>query len=262
MITDDQVVAMFAEANPVRSLDLLDPIEPVSRGHLENRSERSSEMTDARTIDVTERRRWPGWAAIVVVVIISVVAVPTYLSRQSPVSQQFTPAETVVLDYLDALSANDVEVMHRLVSSEATDVAWDDQTLSQDWQRATGIVITPQGCTERTGNRPEGTLVDCTNTYYSDWHHALGLEPSSQATAYLVRDGKIRQSYEGSNPEATADQDDVARVWNDFRTWVAGNHGADLPTMYDDVNGGPRLTPESIALWEQYTNEFVAEMTD
>ena len=30
MITDDQVVAMFAKANPVPSLDLLDPIEPVA----------------------------------------------------------------------------------------------------------------------------------------------------------------------------------------------------------------------------------------
>jgi len=60
VITDDQVAAMFAKANPVPSLDLLDPVEPLDPGHLEDRSERSRDMTDIETIQPKKEERRRG----------------------------------------------------------------------------------------------------------------------------------------------------------------------------------------------------------
>jgi hypothetical protein len=259
---EDQVAALFAKANPVSSLDVLDPIEPTDVDSLRDRSERSREMTDVETPTdkAAAYRRWqvPALVAALGVIVAAAIIFSQIIGYSEPVQPTPTEAEAIVLAYIDALAANDVEAMHELVAPEAEDVAWDDQTLTQDWQRATGIVLTPQGCTERTSNGPEGALVDCTNTYDSSWHDALGLEPSTQATTYVVRDGKIRAGYGGANPEATEDDDDVARVWTGFASWVEVNHQDDVATMYHP-EGGPNFTPESIALWEQYTDEFVAE---
>ena len=46
---EDQVAALFANANPVPSLDLLDPVEALDMEHLAYLSERSSVMTDVET---------------------------------------------------------------------------------------------------------------------------------------------------------------------------------------------------------------------
>jgi hypothetical protein len=251
---EDQVAAMFARANPVPSLELLDAIEPVDIDRLGTRSERNS-MTEARTAGLEESRRstrtwlFPALATVVM----ALVAVAGYLNRQIFVADDDTPAEAVAVAYLDALANNDVESLHELVAP-TSDVDWNDQTLVHEWRRAAGIVMTRLDCTERTGSGPSGTLVDCPWTYDSDWHRALGLEPSSMQQVFLVKDGKIHEESESSIDDA-----DVSLVWDSFRSWVEFNHGADVATMYDDQNGGARLTPESIALWELYTDEFVAE---
>ena len=44
-----------------------------------------------------------------------------------------------------------------------------------------------------------------------------------------------------------------------FLSRIDANHPDDIDLMYDSV--GPLLDEESIALWEQYADEFVAEMT-
>ena len=49
MTDEDRIAALFAEANPVPSLDLLDPLEPLGIDPLEGRSKRSSVMTDLKT---------------------------------------------------------------------------------------------------------------------------------------------------------------------------------------------------------------------
>ena len=211
-------------------------------------------MTEIQTIETEKKGRpRPRLAPAVLIVGVALVAIAAYLGRQVSVADPDTPAEAVALAYLDALASNDAEALHELVAP-ASDVDWNDQSGLIDWRNASGVVITRLDCIERSTG-PDGTLVDCPWIYGSDWHRALGFEPSSMQQVFLVKDGKIQEETSSSS-----DENEVARVWNEFRTWVAGNHGADLATMYDDVDGGAHLTPESIALWEQYTDEFVAEM--
>jgi hypothetical protein len=50
-------------------------------------------------------------------------------------------------------------------------------------------------------------------------------------------------------------------VWSNFRSFLTNNHPTDVFVMYV-VDQAPSYTPESIALWEQYTNEFVASVTN
>jgi hypothetical protein len=250
---EDRVAAMFARANPVPSLDLLDAI-PVEVGHLESRSERNS-MTEVRTAEPGESRRTPRLLlvpALAAVVVVGLV-VAAFLNRQTSVAAD-TPAEAVAVAYLDALARNDVEELHELVAP-TSDVDWNDQSLIQEWRRAAGIVITRMDCTQRPESGPDGALVDCPWTYDSDWHRALGLEPSSMMQVFLIKDGKILEESETNIDDANA-----TLVWDSFRSWVEFNHGADVATMYDDESGGAHLTQQSIALWEQYTDEYVTEM--
>ncbi len=53
MTFEDQVVALFAKANPVPSLDLLDVVEPLDMGHLADLPERSSAVTEASTTAIS-----------------------------------------------------------------------------------------------------------------------------------------------------------------------------------------------------------------
>ena len=65
MNIEDQVAVLFARANPVPSLDLLDPIDPVDIDALRDESERSSAMSEVKTIEPrredSNRRRFATW---------------------------------------------------------------------------------------------------------------------------------------------------------------------------------------------------------
>ncbi len=273
MISEDQVVDMFAKANPVPSLALLDPIGSMDFEHHEDRSERSSGMTELMTTEEQKAGpRRPRWLVPALVAGLAlVIAMPVYLSRQAPVADEPTPAEGIAIAYLDALAANDVDTLHEIVAPTAIDVDRNDQSGILAWQDAVGIVITRLGCTEVEQYGTEGAVVNCPWVYDSKWHQALGLEPSSMLQVFFIREGKIQEENE-TNSRAT----DVERVWTSFRSWVDKNHPEDVAMMYNTEGEDPEnafvrynngvgtnnnTTTESIALWEQYTDEFVAEMT-
>ena len=49
-------------------------------------------------------------------------------------------------------------------------------------------------------------------------------------------------------------------MWDVVRKWVRDTHPEDLDVLYTPEFDAPIRTPEAIALWEQYTKEFVASM--
>jgi hypothetical protein len=266
------VASLFAKANPVPSLALLDPIGSMDLDPLEDRSGRRSGMTELKTIQEQKAGpRRPRWLVpALVALLVLVIAIPVYLSRQAPVADEPTPAEGLAITYLEALAANDVDTLHEVVAPTATDVDWNDQSGILAWQDAVGIVITRLGCTEVGQYGADGAVVHCPWVYDSKWHQALGLEPTSMLQVFFIRDGKIQEENETNSKAA-----DVERVWVSFRSWVEENHPDDVATMYNTegedpedtqtrYNTGGRVnsttTPESIALWEQYTDEFVAEV--
>jgi hypothetical protein len=91
---EERIAALFAEANPVRSLDMLDPLEPLDIDPLESRSERSSVMTDVKTdrSKVQPPARWPRLALLAAVPVIALAAVFFLGDRTSNVSAPSTSA--------------------------------------------------------------------------------------------------------------------------------------------------------------------------
>ena len=88
MTNEDQIAALFADANPVPSLDVFDPVEPLDMDRLEKRSERSRGMTDTKTdkAKVQGPDRWRRLAPILIIPVIAVIAVAILVNRNSEVA--------------------------------------------------------------------------------------------------------------------------------------------------------------------------------
>ena len=100
MTNEDQVAALFAKANPVPSLDLLDPVEPLDMEHLAHLSARSSEMTDVKTDETKSEGpgRKPRLAIVVAMAVVAIAAVGILVSNESevaaPTTTESTPSTT------------------------------------------------------------------------------------------------------------------------------------------------------------------------
>lgn len=92
---EDQVAALFANANPVPSLDLLDAVEPLDMEHLAL-SARSSEMTEVKTEEMKPERpgRRPRIALAVAMGVIAVVAIGLLVNNDSEVASPTTTMPT------------------------------------------------------------------------------------------------------------------------------------------------------------------------
>jgi hypothetical protein len=89
---EDQVAALFARANPVPSLDLLDPVEALDMERLAHPSARSSEMTDVKPDEMKPEGpgRKPRLALVVAVSVIAVVALGILVNNESEVASPTT----------------------------------------------------------------------------------------------------------------------------------------------------------------------------
>ena len=251
MTIDDQVAVLFARENPVPSLDLFDPIEPMDIDAL-TRSERSSEMTDVETIHPTKenRQRWPRVALGLAMAVIAVVALGFLFNRQSAVASP----EAVAMAYLEAMNDQDLAAVEELVARDANVFdGLSELPARWDYERATGWVFPPIGCDEQSTSS-RGTLLACRYSNDGSWMRALGLQPEVARDFLLIRDGQVHSVAEDENNELP----NVGEAFAVFRDWVLENHNEDEATMYGP--SGPLYTSEAIALWEQYTDEFVAEM--
>lgn len=190
MTNEDQIVALFAKANPVPSLDLLDPVEPLDMERLTHLSERSSVMTDVQTIEPKkeERHRWPR-IAVGLAMFVTAVVLGILVDRESGVASP----ESVATAFMDAIAAHDGNAAAAVFAPDGLHDGEEPSTIPPwfEWDRAIGQVYANQGC-EETSTDPDGTLVDCTALAKNDWTLALGLEPSPGGYRILVDEGQIR----------------------------------------------------------------------
>ena len=145
----------------------------------------------------------------------------------------------------------------------ATDAVFDHSTATsveeftafRDWQVATGAFAVVTGCSETPAGVP--VEVTCTYIHGNAWSEALGVGPfDGSQWVFVIADGQIQELRQTFDFSAFGPQANLP-----FRIWLEDNHPVDfvLMTGSEDILGGSvTLTPESIALWEQYTNEFVA----
>lgn len=94
MTIEDQIVALFARANPVPSLDVFDAVEPLDIDRLEMRPERSSEVTATKTdrVMVEGPGRWRRLAPVLAIPVIVVVALALVVNRDSMVAAMPLPS--------------------------------------------------------------------------------------------------------------------------------------------------------------------------
>jgi hypothetical protein len=251
---ENQIVALFANANPVPSLDLLDPLEPVDMEHLEHLSVRSSEMTEVETIqpEKEERQRWPRVALGLAMAVIAVAALGILVNRESGVASP----ESVANSYMEARENLDSETAQSMFADGAT-MSEEGFTLTQlpalfSWYRASNWNWTPGECSE-SGTGPRGTLVRCSYEFENDWTRAMGHAAVTGNLQLLVSEGEVIKL------TSALDTAQFGDVWEAFLTWMIENHPDDFDQMYVSGGTAPLIDPTSIALWEQYTEEFVAE---
>ncbi len=257
MTNEDQVAALFAKANPVPTLDLLDPVEVLDIERLAHPSARSSEMTEVK-VDQTKSEgpgRKPRLALGLAMAVVAVVAVGILVRTESGVASPVSVATA----FMDANAEHDVDAMWELLApdSEAKVAGLAAMTAAADWSRAVGWAeIGHQACEEKS-NGPDGTVVACPFIRQTDWILALGLEPvTNNIYDILVVEGQIQSVVETDNGEPSSDG--MMEASGTFRRWVVENHPDDIGTMYEGDSW--QNSPEAIALYEQYTDEFVAEM--
>jgi len=259
--TEDQITAWFAKANPVPSLDLLDPIEQLDIDRLAYLSERSGVMSDLKTIEPTGRReRRPRWLVpALTAVAVALVAIP-FLQSGQILGGSRSQAEEVAAAFMEAIGSYDGEAALELFASDGTH---DDEPPPaivgySKLDRAVGLDRTNQGCTELTPvSFPDGsiaTAVECVFMIQTDMGRALGLEPTTGSFSIYVEDGRILRT-----KEIWDNQTVVAQGLIPFRDWVQANHPDDYEIMFDFPDL-PRTDASAIALFEQYADEFVAEM--
>ena len=253
MITDDQVIALFAKANPVPSLDLLDPIEPVTPGRLEDQSERSRDMTELKTTPKQDGvKRGSGWLVpVLAVTVIAVVALAIILTRDDGVASP----ESVANAYMEARENLDADAALALFApnAEVNEEGFDFSQMSAlfTWYEASHWNWTPGQCPISSGR--EETLARCSYEFENDWTRALEHAPIAGEIQILISDGEITRL------NSFLDTTQFGDVWESFLGWISANHPDDFDKMLVSGGTSPLIDDNSIALWEQYTAEFVAE---
>lgn len=103
MTNEDQIAALFANANPVPSLDVFDPVEPLDMDRLEKRPERSSAMTDTKTdrLRVEGPDRWRRLVPVLAIPVIVLVALLIFVNRNSEVATTVPAVRLPSFDSLD-----------------------------------------------------------------------------------------------------------------------------------------------------------------
>jgi hypothetical protein len=256
--SEDQVVALFAKANPVPSLDLLDPIEPMDIDLLMDEFERKSGMTAVH--DSATRRSGAGSRLTLILAALGaiVVAVPLLIGGVASVDDS---PESLGDRYMSALGEYDWDAIRELFDPEEIDraIAVTVGRDSWEYQQAVGMVYQNLGCAQ-TSSGSGGTVIECAMLFDSKVGRVLGLEPVEGLVSILASEGHVRRATHSVAGDNTARPGLYDQAWDEFRAWVGTNHAEEVDSMYDRARSSPKLGPESTALWEQYTDEFVAEM--
>ena len=278
MITDDEVLQLFERADPARVSDVTPKVDAAA--YLDALRTRSTDMT---LVENPPRRsdakpRTPRWlllsaAAAVVVVVLGTLVVanrdesPGVVTNETPVATSApapapaaapTEAETVAANFLAAYAAYDADAIAALLAA-TRDVAglWHpaDWRLGLRFMQATGSRVIVAECHEPRSSSA-AVLVRCPFEYHGLRSSELGLGP-----------------YDGSYMDLTVRDGEIVSM---AMQWVNIENGFSAEMLEPFTHGSPpripttsppctsmrpepeRITPDSIPLWEQRTQEYVA----
>ncbi len=125
-----------------------------------------------------------------------------------------------------------------------------DFVFNADFDRVTGVRHVDAACAPGAPGR-----VRCTYTWENAWSQALGDDRyTNNSFVFDFSDGKIAGL---TNTFAQGPVDGFENhISETTLLWLQTNHPDDVPRMFDS-NGFAQSSAESLALWENYTEEFV-----
>lgn len=211
-------------------------------------------------------------AVIAIAAVVGVVAIRNDGTAPAPADEGTavnteTAALAVAQDFLAAFDAFDAEKamsyvadganLSQLIDGQVPDDA-EGMRLMVGWLEAMGYQELNTAC-RVTGTAPAlGTTVECDFDFHGIGSDEIGKGPfTGNSHTFTVRDGRIVYGTISWNLNKFS-----PRMWEPFRDWVRANHPKDFDVMYIDDGGNFRLTPRSIRLWEQRTQEYAAAVAE
>lgn len=268
MITEEAVVRLFIEANPVATGHYVDATEEIV--DVDQLFDRSTPMIDLEVAPAAHltrppRKRWPAVAAAIVLVIAGVVvALSVTLSTSSDteagLADPSPPAdpEAIAFAFVDARNAFDGRTAQLQFASDAVfdDDAGgvdtiDDLPILYDWYSAVDFKWTITGCT--SDDDAERTTVTCDYEVENAISQVAGASPTYFGTfVFEIVDGEI-SAFFNQFPGAIG-------AWVPFQAWADEFHPTEAADVIYERQGlsrnQPALTDESVDLWDRYVDEF------
>ena len=201
-------------------------------------------------------RLLPIMAAVAVAIGgIALLPVPTPVpSDESLPTLDFALPEEVAESFMEAWERGDSEAAASLFRPGAKFHGFEPDMFPalEEWYRAVGQEYRGRGCELLAGH---STVVSCDYWYSNKLTRTQSVEPMTGRHTVFVKNGAIDRMIDVFLPFAYLD-------FFGFIDWVSTNHPDDFHLMFRFSRylspNYPLLDPTSIALWEQYSDEFVA----
>jgi hypothetical protein len=132
----------------------------------------------------------------------------------------------------------------------------DDYLRGDEVEQATGWRYLQPDCTATGSVAP--VEVNCTYIMENAWSRAIGAGPfTGSSFDFVIADGQIQEighhfDYSVFDPQ----------VFGPFVRWLNDTYPNDVEIMFNANSATFRLTPESIAIWERHTTEFVSSLNN
>ena len=262
MITEEQAIRLLSETNPVPNASTLDVNGTFPTARLAEFDGRSKELSKGES----ESRRVPMSRPVIVgavgaVAVVVIGGLFLWQARErSPVADQQTPVETAEA-FLEAYYGSfDVDQAFTYLGADpeavglSTAGAPNYQLMARFFQ-ATGSQLVDLQCEEKSAS-PDQAVVRCTWSTHDFFSDQMGRGPfGPNADELTIVDGKIVSIVDGTDegPNEFSNQ-----IWEPFADWIEENHPDDRAVMYDPFPYGWRITEESIPVWVQRLQEYVA----
>jgi hypothetical protein len=241
--------------------------KPPEPGALQRQHERQARASRNRKIGAFAVAAAVGLVAIVLILVSRPEERSTIIADQpSATSAAEASAVEVARNFVEAYGSLDADAAIGYLAEDADVSAVggangvgsspEGWPLNLSWWEATGYEQTISSC-EETGTSTNGTQVRCTLDYHNMGSERIGRGPFTGSYWDLtVRDGQIVRGFQHCEITEFSPQ-----MWEPFAKWVSKAYPEDAAVMYPDASLSDFvLTPESIALWGQHTDEYVNEV--
>ncbi len=257
MTNEDQIAALFAEANPVPSLDMLDPLEPLAIDPLESPSQRSSVMTDLKTdkSKVVAPAKWPRVALLAGIPVLLVAVLVFLGDTASNVATPAAPAASVTTAPLTDTTTWATYRSDRYGFSIGYPSDWTVSPADHDWTLAEDAndVLSSGQEMFRSPNR---------DVRVSAW--SVALDPGTSLETWADVEGWVEQYCQHMNdPSCTEVPERAVELCLEARDCHPGlllpfreDVQAFFPGMSDDASGWNQMIV--VAIWRSDSHPSVA----